>query len=180
MKRLPLVVVLVVACLLLFAAPASADFPYAPQTNTAYIPHWSGGIDHGFWLSFVGGEAVENDGPINHDMNVVVTAEWFDTRLGATLVPAEWFHSLRVTGPKCFTISLARSPRYWSPAYQIDPVNDARQWARDWWVPLGKLPPGHYTISVREFVPHAFPTWQDPETGAYLPLAARSWSPRRT
>ena len=106
MKRLLLVVVLVAACLLLFAAPASASF-YNPQTDTAYIPHWSGGIDDtGFGFSLDGtvdpsdpyAGLMDNYGPISHDTNVVVTAEWFDTRLGATLVPAKWFHSFKIIG----------------------------------------------------------------------------------
>ena len=152
---------------------------YNHQTNPAYLPYWSRGVgDTGYWLSwddsidpndpFAG--LIENVGPIPYGMNVAVTAEWFDTRLGATPVPFEWFRSLRVTGPKCLTVSLALSPRYWSPACQSDPVDDPRQWARDGWVPLGKLPAGAYTISVRQFMTHALSTGQDPETGVYLPL----------
>jgi hypothetical protein len=189
MKKLLLVLVLAAACLLLFAAPASAMF-YNPQLNTAYVTHWGGG-DH--WLEWVPTQddpwnlVGHEDGLIPHGMNVVITAEWFDTRLGATLIPAEWFHTMAISKSKAdgrpsfsFTIKdPAGGLRYWSPAYPLDPTgvfdpDRTWEWARDWWVPLGKLPAGHYSGWVRNIVPHAFPTWeeQDDDYGYRLPLGS--------
>lgn len=199
MKRLLLVVVLVTACLLLFAAPASAIF-YNSQQHTAYVTHWGGGDVWMEWVptasdpnNIVGhwatydddGNVIAPPDPIPHDYNVVITAEWFDTRLGATLIPAEWFHTMAISktdGPPCFRFAIktaAGGLRYWSPAYQFDPTgifdpNRTWEWARDWWVPLGKLPAGHYSGWVTNIVPRAFPTWEDQTTdaGDRLPLCS--------
>ncbi len=179
MKRYLLVFVLAAACLGLFAAPASAF--YAPQQHTAYIPYWIQG-EGGGWLEWAGTGPYDiidhtgvNNVPIPHDYKVVVTAEWFDTRLGATLIPAEWFHTMAISrSTGCWSFAITRAAcglRYWSPAYKWDPAApDDQTWARDWWVPLGKLRPGHYSGWVRESVPRAFPTWTDPATGEFLPL----------
>jgi hypothetical protein len=175
MKKLLLVVVLVAACLAMFAAPASAF--YAPQQNTAYIPHWMQGAGWLEWAPDNPYGIIEHYGePIPNGMNVVVTVEWFDSRLGATLIPAEWFHTMAISSSNGTRFAITKAAcglRYWSPAYRwADPNDDPLLWARDWWVPLGKLHPGDYTGWIRGVVPRAFPTWIDQDTGAWRPLCS--------
>ena len=55
----------------------------------------------------------------------------------------------------------ARTVRYWSPPYEWDAAQMPGVWARDWWLPLGKLGKGTYTGWVRERVIAKFPTWLD-------------------
>jgi hypothetical protein len=176
MKRFLLVLFCVAALLCVVAAPASAY--YAPRQHTAYITsfvepdvvdwaEWNGPGDP-FGLT-------EHVGPIPHGYSVVVTREWFDSRLGATLIPAEYFTTMaisRSTGCPRFAITKAACGlRYWSPAYKTgDPGLPAGTWARDWWVPLGKLPPGDYSGTVTQSAPHAFPSWFDLENWVLLPL----------
>jgi hypothetical protein len=176
MKRLLLVLVLAVALTGLIAAPAWAYVN--PQPNTAYITSFvePGVVD---WVEWNGpGDPfglTEQVGPIPHGYKVVVTREWFDSRLGATLIPAEYFTTMEVsrsTGCPSFAVTRAACGlRFWSPAYKTgDPDFPTGMWARDWWVPLGKLPPGDYSGSVTQFAPRAFPTWIDWENGVLLPL----------
>jgi len=177
MKRFLLVLVCVAAVLCVAAAPASAY--YAPREHTAYITSFlePGVVD---WVEFADLQSspfalTEQTGPIPHGYNVVVTREWFDTRLGATLIPAEYFTTMaisRSSGHPNFAITRAAcGVRYWSPAYKTgDPDLPAGTWARDWWVPLGKLPPGTYSGTVTQFAPRAFPSWFDGENWTLLPL----------
>ena len=149
-----------------------------PTAEHRLHPALEWGLDtNGFWFSWDGTSTdaayvIEHSGPIPYGMNVVVTAEWMDTRLGATLAPVDWLHTMTLSGPKSFAIkNAACSLRYWSPAYRfVDPGFPPGAWARDWWVPLGVLPPGDYTVTVREFVPRAFPSWVDWDANALLPL----------
>jgi hypothetical protein len=166
MKRLLIVVVLVAACLLLFAAPASAWYAY-PQTPGAYITsfldensnQWTYLSDPEDPFSFV-----VRDDPIPQGYDVVVTREWFDTRLGATLIPAEYFSTMAIykdgsTAPIFAITKAVAGLRYFSPAYRFGDPLDGRVWARDWWVHLGQLPPGEYTGWVTQFAPRAVPLW---------------------
>ncbi|MCX6363525.1 MAG: hypothetical protein NTW58_05040 [Actinobacteria bacterium] len=177
MKKLPLVVVLVAACLLLFAAPASAWY-VQPQTSTAYITSFVG---PGQWVEWTdlndpfGWEV--RDCPIPHGYDVVVTREWSDTRPGATLIPAEYFTTMAIHGQRSdgsyfsFTITKAACGlRYWSPAYRFGDPFESWVWWRDWWVHLGPLGKGTYSGTVTQFAPHAFPTWMDQDTGEIQPL----------
>ena len=175
MKRFLLVFVCVAALLGLLAAPASAY--YAPQEHTAYITSFvePGVVD---WVEWNGpGDPyglAEKTGPIPYGYGVVVTREWFDTRLGATLIPLEEFHTMAIsssTGLWSSAITKAACGlRYWSPAYKTgDPFFPPETWARDWWVPLGKLPPGDYSGWVKELAPHAFPSWFDWDNWVLLP-----------
>jgi hypothetical protein len=187
MKRLLLVFVFAFALLGLLATPAFAF--YASQEKTAYItsfvPYDENGVRVADWISWNGGNDVAyHVGPIPHGWNVVVTREWFDARLGATLIPAEYFNTMAISGTSdgspCFSFAITKAAcglRYWSPAYKLDPAGDPQLWARDWWVPLGKLPPGDYSGWVTQFAPHAFPTWMDQyaETAEYLPLLHPIW-----
>jgi hypothetical protein len=175
MKRLLLVLVLAVALTGLLAAPASAFL--APRQHTAYITSY---LDPGQWAQWNGpkdplGLTAHPTGPhdplarIPHSWNVVVTREWFDSRLGATLIPAEYFNTVRIArthGGWAFAIKkAARGVRYWSRAYKFGyeaaGFVPAGTWARDWWVPLGKLAPGHYSGWVTQFAPLAFVSWMD-------------------
>jgi hypothetical protein len=177
MKRFLLVFVLAAALLCVAAVPASAY--YAPREHTAYITSFvePGVVD---WVEFADLQSspfalTERTGPIPLGYNVVVTREWFDSRLGAALIPAEYFTTMKVsrsTGCPSFAITRAACGlRFWSPAYKMgDPDFHAETWARDWWVPLGKLPPGTYGGTVTQFAPRAFPSWFDWETRVLLPL----------
>ena len=172
MKRMLLVLALAVALLGVLAAPAWAYVN--PQPNTAYITSF---VEPGQWCEWAGPldpfnvivHPIDENDPlalIPHGWNVVVTREWFDTRLGATLIPLEYFNTLaisRSTGGWRFAITKAAcGVRYWSRAYRTgDPGLPSWVWARDWWVPLGKLPPGDYSGTVTQFAPHAIPSWVD-------------------
>jgi hypothetical protein len=182
MKRFLLVLVLTVALLGVLAVPASAY--YAPQQRTAYItsyvPYTDAGVTYS-WVEWAGPSdpytIIDRSGPIPHGYKVVVTREWFDSRLGATLIPAEYFTTMsisRSTGCPSFKITKAACGlRYWSPAYKTgDPGVPVGTWARDWWVPLGKLPPGDYSGTVTQFAPRAFPSWFDWDNWALLPLCS--------
>jgi hypothetical protein len=176
MKRFLLAFVLAAALLGLFAVPASAY--YAPRQHTAYITSFvqPGVVD---WAEWNGPDdpfaLTEQVGPIPHGYDVVITREWFDSRLGATLIPAEYFTTMQLSRSSdrpSFTISKAASGlRFWSPAYKTgDPDFPTGMWARDWWVPLGKLPPGDYSGTVTQFAPHTFPSWFDWTNWVLLPL----------
>jgi hypothetical protein len=177
MKRLLLVVVLVAACLLLFAAPASAWYAQ-PQTSTAYITSFVGPGQWVEWTNLNDPFGFEvRDYPIPHGCDVVVTREWTDTRLGATLIPAEYFstmaiHGYRPDGSPCFSFPITKAAcglRYWSPAYRFGDPFASWVWWRDWWVHLGPLDTGTYSGTVTQFAPHAFPTWLDDKMNV-LPL----------
>jgi hypothetical protein len=180
MKRFVFVVVLVAACLLVFAAPASAY--YAPQEKTAYItsfvPYTDAGTTYS-WVEWAGPSSPFDfngrSGPIPHGYNAVVTREWFDNRLGATLIPVEYFNTLSISRssgrPRLAITTAWRGLPYWSPTYLTgDPGFPDKTWARDWWVPLGKLPAGSYGGWVTQFAPRAFPSWFDFDNWALLPL----------
>ncbi len=174
MKRFVLVVMLVAACLLLVAAPASAYL--APRQHTAYITSY---LEPGQWAQWNGPSdpfdlTTHPTGPddplarIPHGWNVVVTREWFDSRLGATIIPYEYFNTMRISrlhGHWSFAIKkAARGIRYWSRAYKFNGEAagfPAETWARDWWAPLGKLRPGHYRGWVTQTAPLTFLSWMD-------------------
>jgi hypothetical protein len=184
MKRFLLVLACAAALLGLLAAPASAW--YAPQQHTAYItsyvPYTDDGVTYS-WAEWAGPSdpygIIDRSGPIPHGYNVVVTREWFDSRLGATLIPAEYFTAMAVSRSSgCWSFAITKAAcglRYWSPAYEFGdeaggfPVGT---WARDWWVPLGKLRPGTYSGWVTQFAPRAFPSWFDWENWTLLPLSS--------
>jgi hypothetical protein len=175
MKRLLLLLALTIVVFALGASPAYAWL--APQHDTAYISPYSNPVG---WVEWVGNSnnpfaTVDHTDAIPHGWNVVVAVTWADLRLGATLVPCEVFHTLSIahtTGCPTYKLPTAASAlRYWSRPYQWDSSADPKVWARDWWVPLGKMPAGDYTGLVREWAPRAFPTWIDPVTGADLDLA---------
>ena len=181
MKRVLLIVVLVAACLGLFVAPASAF--YAPQKHTAYITSFVGAVDPdtGQWVDWVKWNGpsdpyglTEMSGPIPYGWNVVVTREWFDSKLGATLIPTEYFNTMAVSSSTgCWRFAITKAAcglRYWSPAYEFGDDFPAGTWARDWWVPLGKLRPGDYSGWVTQFAPRAIPSWLDWENWVILPL----------
>jgi hypothetical protein len=182
MKRFLLTFVLAAALLGLFAVPASAY--YAPREHTAYITSFfePGVVD---WVEFADVQnspfaLTERTGPIPHGYNVVITREWFDSRLGATLIPAEYFTTMqlsRSSGSPSFAISKAACGlRFWSPAYKTgDPDVPSGMWARDWWVPLGKLPAGTYSGTVTQFAPRAFPSWFDLENWVIRPPSDPIW-----
>jgi len=173
MKRFLLAFVFAAALLGLFAAPASAYL--APQQHTAYItsyvPYTDAGVTYR-WAEWAGPSdpynIIDRSGSIPHGYKVVVTREWFDSQLGATLIPHEYFNTMRIKrlhGGWSFAIKkAARGLRYWSRAYKFGGEAagwPAGTWARDWWVPLGKLPRGHYRGWVTQFAPLAFVSWMD-------------------
>lgn len=170
MKKLLLVFVFAAALLGLLAAPAWAF--YAPQQKTAYItsyvPYTDAGVTYS-WAEWAGPSdpynIIDRSGSIPHGYKVVVTREWFDSQLGATLIPYEYFNTMRISrshGHWSFAIAkAARGLRYWSPAYEFGGDFPVGTWARDWWVPLGKLSPGDYSGWVTQSAPLAFVSWLD-------------------
>jgi hypothetical protein len=163
MKRLLLLLALVVVVLGLIAAPAYAF--YAPQHETAYIDAY---FQPRGWVELVGPDyrlVVHVGAPIPRDWPVVVAISWLDARPGAEQIPAhehDLFTFTRTTGgPKYSVDTLAESRKYWSPIYLWDPVNLPGIYARDWWVPLGTLPPGTYTGAYHTWADEPFPTWTD-------------------
>lgn len=175
MKRFILIIVLVTAALALSAAPALAW--YAPQPQTAYIDYWS--VPHG-WLEWNGpGDpygATIRRGAIPRGWDVVVATSWADSRRGAEMAPANMQHGLTVAkqgGGWQLRVRLPGSS-FWSPVYAWGPSLPGA-WARDWWVPLGKLAPGDYSGTVRDVAPRAFPTWLDEEGFVTEPIIMPAW-----
>ena len=105
---------------------------------------------------------------------MVVAREWFDTRLGATLIPSEYFTTMaisRSSGHPSFAITKAAcGVRYWSPAYNR--VTRTSPWAR------GHATGGcrsasatrNHSGTVTQSAPRAFPSWFDWENWTLLPL----------
>ena len=184
MKRFLLVLACAAALLGLLAAPASAW--YAPQRHTAYItsyvPYTDAGVTYD-WAEWAGPSdpygIIDRSGPIPSGYKVVVTREWFDSRLGATLIPAEYFNTMAVSRSSgCWSFAITEAAcgvRYWSPAYEFGDDFPVGTWARDWWVPLGRLAPGHYSGWVTQFAPRAIPSWMDWDNWVIRPPRHPVW-----
>ena len=165
MKRLLLVLVLCLLALGVVAAPALAY--YAPKAHTAYVSIF----DKSGWGEWAGpsdpGKMIVHTGPIPHDWNVVVRSTWLDSETCARLAPIVFqrtFSFSKVNGTLSEKVlNSQRAVRFWSPVYVFDAVNYPGGYARDWWLPMGKLAKGEYRGWVKEQVVSDYPTCMDPD-----------------
>jgi hypothetical protein len=165
MRRFLLLLAVVLLALAAFAPAAMAW--YAPAEHTAYIDFWFDPTSWYEWDADAPDGLIEHNEPIPADWPVVVATTWLDSRRGAAIAPLFILHTMTVQntdGSWTFAVPTAnKGTRYWSPIYEWDPVTMPGFWGRDWWVPLGTLPPGRYTGAVHEWAPEDFPTWVDEE-----------------
>lgn len=179
MRRFLLILVLVLVVTAVVAGPASAW--YAPKAHTAYVTiflktgwdEWAGPSDPLNMIS--------HTGAIPHGWKVVMKMSWADSETGARLAPLLFDRTLAFSKVKgswsLKVLKPQKAVRFWSPAYEYDAATRPGVWARDWWVPLGRLAKGRYKGWVREQVVSEFPMWLDDNWNV---LSDPVWSPAYT
>jgi hypothetical protein len=167
-KRMLLLLAVCLLVLGIVAGPAAAY--YDPNPRTAYLFVF----DNSGWDEWVGpgpNDTQHHTGAIPRGFRVALGTMWADGEFGVRLAPLEFLHTfaLHKAGGGWAKRALDPAPtvRYWSPPYEVDAAQMPGVWARDWWIPLGKLAKGTYVGWVRERAVASFPSWLD-ENGNVL------------